>query len=69
MARTPSRPGYLIVGGLVVLMLPIAFPLWDGTPIQRNWVLGGIAACILLFGEAYKSHRSMRKPPASAPTA
>ena len=61
MARTPSRPGYLIAGGLVFLLLPIAFSLWDNRPIERNWVLGGIAACLYFFGMAYQSHRLMRK--------
>ena len=69
MARTPSRPGILILGGLVFLLLPIAFPIWAGTPILRNWVLGGIAASLVFFGLAYQSYQLTRKPnvPGSTP--
>ena len=67
MARTPSRPGYLILGGLVFLVLPFIFHVFSGDQLERNWVIGGALISLLFFVTAYQSWQLRRNASVSRP--
>lgn len=57
MARTPSRPGFLIAGAVVFALLPFIFSMWTGQPFSMTWCAVGLVISVLFLYLAYGSHR------------
>ena len=57
----------MVAGGLVMLLMPIAFSYLDGSPIRPRWVVYGVIASLVFFADAYQSVRLRRNAQLSAP--
>jgi hypothetical protein len=66
MASKTSRPGFMIVGGIIFLLLPGLLARADNRPLNARLLGLGVAVAALFFYLAFKYHRNSAKsvPPA-----
>ena len=60
MVLQPSRPGFMLAGGLVFLLLPFLWASFSNQPVSRGLVIAGVAIALVFFALAVQYRRQLR---------
>lgn len=69
MALQPSRPGFMLVGGLIFLVLPFLWANATNQPVNVRLVIAGIVAALVFFALAVQYRRQLRARADAPPNA
>ena len=60
MALQPSRPGFMLAGALVVLVLPFLWASLSRHAVDRRWVVAGVVMALVFVALAAQYSRQAR---------